>query len=474
MGTMVAAALSAALTVSAVGAEPAVVDVKAVEAQIVAAQGQVAAGNLDGGLKALQDARAKAVTADLVARAAFVTKLAEVRMAEQLGDQAKALAALNEAFAQAKQPDQVGAVWQTGLTMAQSAIAGKGNALPVIDFLANGPGPAMKQFTAPMDLARLRMATGNPGAAEAELRNAGRWANSAEDWTTWVGTVTQLANLVDGGQAPKAGADVFTRLRDATRSGQAKVMLDVAKGRFLLGRGQLADVEALADQIVAGAASDDQALAGLSLEYDLAVTLKWACREPEALRVLGKAEGLAQSRPVSPAMAYLRGYALTTLGQPAKAAELFWAAAQVTKDVQERQNLLSAFGGAKAAAGDTSGIADKLQAAKAGAAVYVGVADAMVKAGDSGGALKLLAAVPVQAFVETPQACISSAVGGVGPLMQKIQAGRQQLAKDQGARVRAIAAAFDDAAKASKDPKAAADLAKQAADLTALATQVEK
>jgi len=445
------------------------VDLKAAEAQIVAAQGQVAAGNLDAGLRALQEARAKAVTADLSARAAFVAKLVEIRVADKLGDQAKVLAALDEAFTQAKQPDQVGAVWQTGLAAAQSAIAAKGNAAAVVDFLAKGPGPAMKQSAAHMDLAKLRMAVGNPGAAEAELRNAAQRAASAQEWSVWVGAVTQLATLVDGGQAPKAGADVFVRLRDATKSGQALAMLDTAKGRFLLGRGQLADVEPLVDQAVSGAASDEQVMAALSLGYDLASALKKTGNEPGAMRVLGKAEGLAQSRPASAALANLRGNALTAFGQPAKAAEVFWAAAQVTKDVQERQQMLSAFGAAKVAAGDTSVIADKLQAAKASPAVYVSVAGAMARGGDSGGAMKLLAAVPPQAFVENPQA-----VSGVGPLMQQIQAGRQQLAREQGARVRAIAAAFDAAAKASKDPKAAADLAKQAADLTALATQVEK
>ena len=58
--------------------------------------------------------------------------------------------------------------------------------------------------------------------------------------------------------------------------------------------------------------------------------------------------------------------------------------------------------------------------------------------------------------------------------MKQIQAQRLAIAKDQGARVRAIASAFGAAAKMAEDPKASAELAKQAAALTALATQVEK
>ena len=220
MGAVVVAVVSAVVAIPSVmvGAPPAapapaaspassVVDLKQVETAIIAVQGQIVAGNLDAGLKALQGARGQAVTADLASRVGFVAKLAEARMAEKLGDQAKALSALTEVFAMAKQPDQVQATFTVGLAMAQSAVASKGNAVPVVDFLAKGPGPAVKQFAANVELAKLRIATGNMGAAEAELRNAAQRVNSPLESATWVGAVNQLANDVDGGQAALAGAE---------------------------------------------------------------------------------------------------------------------------------------------------------------------------------------------------------------------------------------------------------------------------
>jgi hypothetical protein len=228
-------------------------------------------------------------------------------------------------------------------------------------------------------------------------------------------------------------------------------------------------VEALADRAASTAGTDEQVVAVVSLGYDLALAVKKAGGGAEAQKFLAKAESLAQSRPVSAALATIRGNALTAFGQPGKAVEVFWVAALAVKTPKEQEQMLTAFGAAMVAAGDSAGIVAKLQAAKASSTVYVAVAGAMVKAGDSGGALKLLGAVPAQAFVDNPQA-----VAGIAPLMQQIQAQRQQIAKDQGARVKAVAGALDAAAKASKDPKAAEALAKQAAALTALAGQVEK
>jgi len=91
---------------SAAAPAAAVVDPKAVEAQLLVAQGQVVAGNLDAGLKALQDVLAKAAPA-LTPRIGFVQKLVEIRIADRLGDQAKVSAGLSEAMKQATQPEKV-------------------------------------------------------------------------------------------------------------------------------------------------------------------------------------------------------------------------------------------------------------------------------------------------------------------------------------------------------------------------------
>jgi hypothetical protein len=468
MEAVIVATLSVALAVPALGAEANVVDLKAVETQVVAAQGQIVAGNLDAGLKAIHEIQAKAVTADLQARVAFVAKLAEVRMAEKVGDQAKTLAALTEAFAQAKQPDQVQATWAVGLAVAQATVAGNGNAAPVIDFLAKGPGPAVKQFAANVELARLRIATGNVGVAEAELRNAAQRANSTQEWSTWVDAVTQLATAVDGGQAPQAGADVFARMHDAAKATGAQVMIDIARGRFLLSRGQLDAVSSVVGSVI-GSGDSTQATAILSLGYDLTVAFNRAGKADQAKQILAQTEKFAQSLPVGAAVATARCQGLLSAGMADQAADVVWKAAQVAKTPVERDQLLTAFGNAMVAAGQVPAITPKLQTMKAPASVYVSVAGALVNAGNSTVALAILGNVPPAAFADDVQGSAA-----VGPLMQQIQTQRQQIAKDQGVRVRAIATALDAAAKASKDPKAAGTLAKQAAAMTALAGQVEK
>ncbi|MCG3180925.1 MAG: hypothetical protein BIFFINMI_03290 [Phycisphaerae bacterium] len=468
MQSVLVAALAAAMAVPALGAETSnVIDLKAVDAQITAAQGQVVAGNVDAALKAIQDARAKAVTAELAARVAFVSKLAEVRLAEKLADPAKVVTALTEANGQAKQPDQVVAVWQTAVSVTRAMMAAKADAVPVIDFMAK-VAPGIKQFSACMEVANLRLATGNLGAAEAELRNAAARAGSVGDWAAWVAAVSRLATQVEA-QLPRAGADVFDRLAEVGKP--AAAAMGIAKGRFLLARGVTDGVGALAEQAIAAATSDGEVLAGISLTYDLAGALRKAGKAEQASQTLAKAEALAQSRSASVALANIRGAALAAFGQPEKASEVFAATAQAVKTPAERDQMLSACGSAMVAAGNSADVPGKLQAAKAGPAVYVAVAGAMARAGDSTGALKLLAAVPPTAFAAEPQS-----VAGVAPLMQQIQAQRQQVAREQAARVKAIAAAFDAAAKAAqaKDPKAAAALTKQAAAMTALAGQVEK
>jgi tetratricopeptide (TPR) repeat protein len=466
---IVAALLAAVAAPAALAAEANVVDIKQVENQFILAQNMVVQGGIDAGLQAVQDARAKAVTTELVARAAFIAKLAEVRVADRLGDQAKALAALNDAMGQAKLPDQVAAVWQLGLAMAQATAGGKNPvaATPVVEFMATGPAPVMKQFAVNVELAKLRMATGNLGAAETELGNAARRVTGPQDWSSWVAVVTQLAVATDGGQNPQAGADVFVRIREACKP--AASALDLAKARFLMGRGVLADVGVLVDRAVQGAASEEQFMSALSLGYDLAVAFKQAGKKDEAAGVLGKAEALAQSQPVTAALANLRGGALKSAGEPGKAADVFWSAAQAVKTPQDRDQLLVAFGGAMVAAGRGGEVVAKFQAAKAPASVYTALAGAMAGAGDSAGAMGVLALLTPQAFAEDP-----GSVVGIEGVMRQVQGRRQQIAAEQGARCRAIAAGFDGAAKASKDVQAAAELAKKAAALNALAAQVEK
>ena len=153
---------------------PAVVDPKAVQAQLLSAQGQIAAGNLDAGLKSLAEVRAKAGPA-LAPRIAFVEKLVAVRVADRLGDQAKVSAGLAEALKQAGQPDQLAACWQLGLNLAQAAVAAKSPAATgLIDILAAQarPGPAAVR-PAPGS-GQLRIAAASPAAAEAELSHRGR------------------------------------------------------------------------------------------------------------------------------------------------------------------------------------------------------------------------------------------------------------------------------------------------------------
>jgi len=380
------------------------------------------------------------------------------------------LATLQEAFKQAKQPDQFEAVWRLGSTMARAAVAGKDTARSIIDFLAKGPGPAMHQFGPHMEVARLRIAIGNAGAAEAELRAAAQRARSQADWSAWLAGVSELAAMVDGGQSPKAGADVFERLREAGKPVAAA--MNVAKGRFLLQRGCPADVEALIDGAVTGAASDQQVLAALALGYDLARAFKQRGKDDQAKQALEKAECLGQSRPVSAAVAQLRGAALTTFGRPEKAAEVFWAAAQAVKADQEREQMLSAYGAAMVAAGDTAKIVPQLQAAKAGPVVIVSVAQSLAGSGDPVQALDVLGAVPAEAAVGDPRVA-----SGIAAVIQQIQARRKQVAARQAAMCRTIATTFDAAAKkaeAAKDAQKAGGLAKQAAAFQALATQVQK
>lgn len=111
------------------------------------------------------------------------------------------------------------------------------------------------------------------------------------------------------------------------------------------------------------------------------------------MAVLENAECLATSRPVSVALAMIRGEALIAMGQPNRAVEVFWAASRAIKAPKEQERMLTAFGNALVASGQVSAIAPKLRSVKASASVYVAVAAALVKGGNSPDALKILAAV---------------------------------------------------------------------------------
>ena len=210
-----------------------VVDPKSVEGQLISAQGQVVAGNLDAGLKTLREVLVKAAPA-LAPRIGFVEKLVAIRVADRLGDQAKVSAGLADAMKQAAQPDQVTACWQLGLNLTQAAVAAKSPAAAgLIDFLATQAAPAMRQSGPHIELARLHMATGHAAAAEAELAKAAPRINSPADCAAWTAAVADLAKVVDAGQAPKAGADLFERLHKAATPA-VQTALDIVEGRALL------------------------------------------------------------------------------------------------------------------------------------------------------------------------------------------------------------------------------------------------
>lgn len=444
-----------------------VVDSKKVEQQLLAAQAQVVAGNLDAGLKALQEVHAPALAVGLTARVDFVRKLIDARMAEKLGEQAQLLAALADALKQAAQPDQVNACWQVSRTVAEAAVAAKQPGVAgLIDFLSKGPGPAMRQFGPHLEIAKFRVATNNAAAAEVELRNAAQRARSPQDWSAWAVGVTQLATLVDGGQLPQAGSDLFERLREVAKP--AGATLDIAKARFLLNRGRLAEGEAAADRAAQVAVSPEARLAVLAIHYDLTLMHTKVGQVEAANRLLAKTEGAAESMPLSAAVATVRGKALLALGLAERAAEVYWKTALAGKVPPEREKMLAAYGVAAVAAGHGLDILPKLQSLKAGPGVYAAVADALAAGGNTATALGVLESLP-------PQAVVEDAKGGadVAAVMQRIHQQRQQTGLRQVARCRALAAGFEAAAKkaeAAKDAAKAAAHAKQAAAFQALAT----
>ena len=470
VNALIVAALSVALAVPALGAETNVIDVKKVEAQIIAAQNQVVGGNLDAGLKALQEARTQAVTAELAARAEFVGKLAEVRMAEKLGDQAKVLAALNEAARQARQPDQIEGLWHTGLAVAQATVAAKGNAAPVIDFLAKGPGPAMKQFMPYIEVARLHTSTKNPGAAEADLVAAAPLAKTPTDWSTWVGCVDKLAALADGGQAPNAGADMFERVRDAAQGVGARVKLDVAEGRFLLKRGLLSGIEAVVGRELKKDVPDEDMVSAVSLYYEVAAASQRAKDLHASERFASMADEVARKVSVSAAQCSARGVGLRSLGLHAQAAQVYWDGFQAVADAKQKAQLLAAYCDAAVAAGTGDAALAALREVKAPVEGYVALAKAYQGTANSVAALRVLNAVTGQLATADPKT-----VQEITSLGEKIKAAEQKNVRDLAAMYEAMAKSLDAAAKKadeSNDTKAASDYRARAEALRAMAKEL--
>ena len=370
-------------------------DPKVVEAQLLSAQGQIVAGNLDAGLKALAEVRAKGGPA-LAPRIAFVEKLVAVRVADRLGDQAKVSAGLAEALKQAGQPDQLTAGWQLGSNLAQAAVAAKGPAATgLIDILAAQAAPALRQFGPRLEVARLRIAVGQAAAAEAELTNAAARIASPQDRTAWAATVADLAKLVDGGQAPQAGIDLFERMRKAAGRLPVQAALDVVEGRSLLARGLLPQCQEVLKRAIAGLkapssvgvspASKEPALPVLGLAYDLAVAYHKAGNVTSAAEALAAAEAMALALPGSVEATATRSKALVAAGRADSAAEIAWNAAVSAKQPAVRQQMLLLYVPTAVAAGREAEILPKLQAMKAPVGIFTAAAGVMAERAQGGG-----------------------------------------------------------------------------------------
>ena len=396
-----------------------------------------------------------------------------IQVADRLGDQAKVAAGLAEAMKQATHSDQVAACWQLGLGLTQAAVAAKSPAATgLLDFLATQAAPAMRQSGPHVELARLDMTAGRVAAAEAELTKAAAQIGSVAESAAWTAAVAELSKLVDAGQAPKAGADLFERLHKAAPPA-VQSALDIVEGRAMLARSELAACQAVFERAVgSGKASKEQALASLALGYDLSAALSKAGNVAGAAEVLAKAEAFAESLPASSERDQALVTALVGCGQAERAAELAWKAALAAKLPAGRQQMLSLYANAAVAAGQEAAIVPKLQSMQAPAGIYTAAAEALAKSGKTQAALAMVEAVPAQAVVGDVKAAAD-----VASVMHQIHQQRKQTAARQAARCRAVAAECAAAAKkaeAAKDAPKAAAHAKQAAAFQALATEIEK
>jgi hypothetical protein len=445
-----------------------VVDVKAVEAKIIAAQDKIIKGDIESALADIRDVQPKAVTTALAARLDFVTKLAEARMAEKLGDQAKVLASLTDAFQKGQESDQIVSCWQLGLLFAQSAV--KANDLSSVanlaDFLAKGPEPVMKQFTPCVEIAQLRIATKNAGAAEAELRKAATMAKTDADWSTWAACSDQLATLADSGESPVAGADVFERLRGTVKATAALVKLDIAQGRFLLKRGLLDEIDAVIGRELKKSVSDQDMMSAVSLYYDLAAAYQWAKNISASELYLNKAEELAKKIPVSAAQCTTRGRGLNSLGLHDRAAKVYWEGFQTITDPAQKSMMLAAYCDAAVAAGSGDAALASLQAARAPIDGFIALAKAYQASGNSVAAVRALSTASWMATSGD-----AKTVQDIATLAEQIKAGAQKTVQDQAAVYESMAKALDSAAvqaESNKDAKAAADYRARAEALRAL------
>ena len=371
--------------------------------ELSAAQSEVVAGNLDIGWQKLERVRAAATTAGLTARVAFLDKLIEVFRAEKHGDHGQLRAALAEAIHRADGPDEVTACWQVGLAVSQRAVAAKQpHATAFIDLLSKGPVAALGQFEPHLGIARLWIEMGNAGSAEAELRSAARCTPSPCQWSAWIEQAGELAALAGRGRRPRDGPDVFDRLREAAQP--ATALVDVAKGRFLLAQGRLAEAEAALDRALQAADDGDSKAAVVELNYALATAWRKAGNAERAQQRLDKAEQAAQEVPFSATnsatMGSVRDARRMTPEQAERAAEANWKAAFNTDVPQERERALLGYGPAAVAAGHgVSRILDQLQSMTAGRVVYLAVAEAFLAQGARQAAEEVFNAAPPEAVL---------------------------------------------------------------------------
>jgi hypothetical protein len=330
----------------------------------------------------------------------------------------------------------------------------------------------MRQAGPHIELARLHLATGRLAAAEAELGRAAPRANSPAERAAWTAAVADLAKVVDAGQAPKAGTDLFERLHE-TAPAALQAALDVVEGNALLNRGELASSQAVFERAMTAAkTAKEQSLAVVSLGYDLGTGLARTGNAAAATEVRAKAEAFAESLPASAARDQVFLTALKDCGQAKRAAELAWKAALGAKVPAQRQQMLLLYVQAAVAAGQEGAIVPKLQSMKAPAALYTAAANALAQIGKAQAALTVVEAVPAGALVNDAQAA-----GEMAWVMRQIHQQHKQTGARQAARCREVAgeyAAAAQRAKAAKKVPAAAAQAKQAAAFKALANEVQK
>jgi hypothetical protein len=277
---------------------------------------------------------------------------------------------------------------------------------------------------------------------------------------------------VDAGQAPKAATDLFERLHAAAPAA-LQAALDVIEGSALLNRGELASSQAVFERAVTAAkTAKEQALAVVSLGYNLSATLAHKGNAADAADLLAKADAFAQSLPASAERDRVLVTSLVACGQAARAADVAWKAALGAKVPAQRQQMLLLYAHAAVAAGQEAGLVAKLQSMKAAAGIYTAAANALAQNGKAQAALAVIEAVPAGALVNDAQAAAD-----VVSVMRQVHQQEKQMGARQAVRCRAVAAEYAAAAKRAlatkKVPQAAAQ-AKQAAAFQALATEVQK